>query len=59
MLNDKKIPVIPPRFHNNNLISNFKEESELFNEHFSEQCSLMQNKITIPSAFTPLTHNLL
>ena len=38
MLNDKKIPVIPPLFHNNNFISDFKEKSELFNEHFSEQC---------------------
>ena len=38
MLNDKKVPVIPPLFHNNNFISDFKEKSELFNEHFSEQC---------------------
>ena len=59
ILNDKKIPVIPPLFHNNNLISNFKEKSKLFNEHFSEQCSLIQNKSTIPSVFTLLTHNLL
>ena len=59
ILNDKKIPVIPPLFHNNNLIFNFKEKSKFFNEHFSEQCSLIQNKSTIPSLFTPLTHNLL
>ena len=30
--NDKKISVIPPMFHNNKFISNFKERSELFNE---------------------------
>ena len=36
MLNDKKVPVIPPLFHHNNFISNFKEKTELFNEHFSE-----------------------
>ena len=59
MLNDKKMPVIPLLFYNNNFISNFKEKSELFNEHFSEQCSLIQSKSTIPSVFTPLTHNLL
>ena len=59
MLNDKKAPVIPLLFHNNNFISNFKEKSELFNEHFSKQCSLLQNKSTITSVFTPLTHNLL
>ena len=59
MLNDKEIPVIPPLFHNNNFISNFKEKNDFFNEHFSEQCSLIQNKSTIPSVFTPLTDNLL
>ena len=59
MLNDKKMPVIPLLFYNNNFISNFQEKSELFNEHFSEQCSLIQNKSTIPSVFTPLTHNFL
>ena len=30
MLNDKKIPVIPPLFHNNNFISNFKEKKQTF-----------------------------
>ena len=59
MLNDKEIPVIPPLFRNNNFISNVREKRELFNEHFSEQCSLIQNKSVIPSVFTPLTHNLL
>ena len=54
----QKISVIAPLFHNNNFISNFKEKSELFNEHFSDQCSLIQNKSTTPSAFTLLTHNL-
>ena len=44
MLNDKKTPVIPPLFHNNNFISNFKEKSELFNEHFFEQCFSIQDK---------------
>ena len=37
MLNDKKIPVIPPLFHNNNFTSNLKEKSEVFNEHFPKQ----------------------
>ena len=46
-------------FHNNNFISNFKEKSELFNKHFSEQCSFIHNKNTMPSVFTPLTHDLL
>ena len=59
MLNDKKIPVIPPLFHNDSIISNFKEKNDLFNEHFSEQSSLIWNKSTILSVFTPLTYNLL
>ena len=50
MLNDKKVPAILPLFYNNTFISNF---NELFNEHFSGQCSLIQNKSTIPSVFTP------
>ena len=54
MLNGKKISVVPHLFYNNNF-----KKSELFNEHFSEQCSLIQNKSTLPSFFTPLNHNLL
>ena len=59
MLNEKKIPVIPTLFHNNNFTSNFKEKNKLFNEYFYEEYSLIQNKSTTPSVFTPLTHNLL
>ena len=59
MLNDKKIPVIPPLFHNNNFISILKKKANFSNEHFSEQCSLIQNDSTIPSAFAPLIRNLL
>ena len=29
-LNDKKIPCIPPLFHENKFITNFKEKAELF-----------------------------
>ena len=59
MLNDKKIPLIPFLFPNNKFINNFKEKNELFNEHFSKQCSLTQNRSTIPSVFTTLTHKSL
>ena len=30
MLNEKENPVIPPLFHNNNFISNFKEKKRTF-----------------------------
>ena len=60
MLNVKKISVIPPLFHNNKFISNFKGKRELFNEQFSKQCSLIQNSSTIIfSVFTPLTNKSL
>lgn len=34
MLHEKKITIIPPLYHNNNFISNFKEKSQILNEHF-------------------------
>ena len=58
MLNEKIIPVIPPLFCNNKLISNFKEKSELLHEHFYKQCSLIQSRSTKPSVFAPPTHKL-
>ena len=33
-LNNKKIPCIPPLFHKNKFITNFKEKAELFNTLF-------------------------
>ena len=42
-LNNKKIPLIPPLFHGNRFITDFKEKAELFNSFFSNQCSLLNN----------------
>ena len=33
-LNNKKIPCIPPLLHNDKLITNFKEKTEIFNNFF-------------------------
>ena len=55
----RKIHLVPPLFHNTNSIDDFKEKGELFNKHFSEQCLLIENRSTIPSVFTPLTHKSL
>ena len=38
-LNNGKIPVIPPLFHSNKFITDFKEKAELFNSYFAKQCS--------------------
>ena len=39
----KKIPCIPPFFHDNKFITDFQEKSELFNSFFSKQCSTIDN----------------
>ena len=36
-LNNKKIPRIPPIFHNGKVISDFKEKANLFNSFFASQ----------------------
>ena len=48
-LNDKKIPCIPPLFHDNEFITDFKEKAELFNSFFSKQCSIIDNDKKLPS----------
>ena len=35
-LNNRKIPVIPPLFHNNKFVTDFKEKAELFNSFFAK-----------------------
>ena len=35
-LNNRKIPVISPLFHNNKLVTDFKEKAELFNFFFAK-----------------------
>ena len=34
---NKKIPYIPPLFHNNKFISNFRDKAEQFNNFFGQQ----------------------
>ena len=48
-LNNKKIPVIPPTFHDNKSIINFRQKSKIFNSHFSKQCTPLINNNKIPS----------
>ena len=48
-LSNKKIPLIPPLFHENCFITDFKEKAELFNSFFSNQCSLLKNCSKLPT----------
>ena len=58
-LNNKKIPLIPPLFHENKFLTDFKEKAELFNAFFAKQCSLIENSSKLPSHLYYLTDNRL
>ena len=47
-LNNKKIPCIPPLFHENEFIIHFKEKDKLFNTFFANQCTLLNNSSVLP-----------
>ena len=57
-LNKKKILNIPPLLVNNKLVSGFHKKAELFNQHFAEQCTLVQNTGALP-VFNFKTNNRL
>ena len=59
LLNGRKIPCIPPLFHDNKFITDFKEKSEIFNSFFAKQCSLINNGSTLSSLFPLITDKLL
>ena len=48
-LNNKEITLIPPLFHENRFIIDFKEKAELFSSFFSNQCSLLKNCSKLPT----------
>ena len=52
------MPNIPPLLINNKLVSDFHKKAELFNQHFAEQCTLVQNTSTLP-VFNFKTNNRL
>ena len=58
-LNNKKIPLIPPLFHENRFITDFNEKAELFNSFFAKQCSLIRNDTKLPTSLTFYTNNRL
>ena len=58
-VNKKKVPCIPPIFHNNKYVTDFKEKSEIFNSFFANQCSLIPNNSILPSELEFLTEHTL
>ena len=48
-LNNKKIPIIAPLFHENKFATDFKEKAELFNAFFDKQCSLIDTNSNLPN----------
>ena len=58
-LNNKKIPCIPPIYHNNNYITDFKEKAQIFNDFFAKQCMLVENTSKLPIDSFKRTNNLL
>ena len=58
-LNNKKIPCITPLLHGDKFIPNFKEKTEIFNNFFAKQCSLINTNSDLPSVLSNKTHKLL
>ena len=58
-LNNKKIPLIPPLYHQGDFITNFKIKAELFNSFFASQCYLIKNDNKAPSHLNYKTENRL
>ena len=58
-LNNKKIPCIPPLFHQNRYITKCKDKAELFNNFFGNQCSLINNSSVLSSLLFKRTENVI
>ena len=54
-LNNKKIPIIPPLFHENKFVTDFEEKAELFKAFFAKQCSLIDNNSSLLNKLIYLT----
>ena len=50
---------MPPLFHENKFITNFKEKAGLFNTFFANQCTLLSNSSALPNNLAKLTNKSL
>ena len=48
-VNGKKTLIIPPLLVSNNLIYNFGEKANIFNDFFVQQCQLIANNRILPT----------
>ena len=58
-LNNRKIPCVPPLFHQNRCITKCKEKAELFNNLFANQCYLINNSSVLPSLLFKRAENVI
>ena len=59
ILNNKKIPCIPPIRRNNNYITDFKEKAQILNNVFAKQCTQVENRSKLRTDSFKRTNNLL
>ena len=59
MLNDKKVPCIPPIFHDNKFVTDFSKKADLFNSFFAKQFSIIDNNSVLPSSTIPVSDQYL
>ena len=58
-LNNKKIPCIPPLLHQDKFVTDFKEKTNIFNNFFANQCSIVSNNSELPVTLTRKAHESL
>ena len=55
--NDKKPPLIPPLLVDDKHVTDIKTKTNIFNEYFAEQCTLLKNSSVLPINQTLLTQS--
>ena len=50
---------MPPIYHDNNYITDFKEKAQIFNNFFAKQCTLVENSSKLPIDSSKRANNLL
>ena len=54
MLNDKRVPCIPPIFHDNKFITDFSKKADLFNSFLQNSAQLLKITVFFPHQLIPL-----